>query len=45
MQRAEFQSASRQMPVDLLDAEGQHRPPACGRALKALDFGSETENN
>ena len=37
MQRAERQSASRQMPVDLLDAEGQHQSPACGRALEALD--------
>ena len=37
MQSAERQSASRQMPVDLLDAEGQHHSPACGRAREALD--------
>jgi hypothetical protein len=37
MQSAERQSASRQMPVDRLDAEGQHQSPACGHALEALD--------
>jgi hypothetical protein len=37
MQSAERQSASRQMPVDRLDAEGQHQSPACGRALEVLD--------
>jgi len=25
------------MPVDRLDAEGQHHPPAASRALEALD--------
>jgi hypothetical protein len=37
MQSAESQSATREMPVDLLDAEGQHQSPACGCALAALD--------
>jgi hypothetical protein len=37
MQRAKRQSASREMPVDRLDAEGQHQSPAAGRALKAPD--------
>jgi len=37
MQSAKCQSASRQMPVDRLDAEGQHRPPAAGRGLEPLD--------
>ncbi len=37
MQSAKCQSASRQMPVDRLDAEGQHRPPAAGRAFEPLD--------
>jgi len=37
MQSAERQSASRQMPVDRLDAEGQHQSPACGRAFEAPD--------
>ncbi len=37
MQRAERQSAFRQMPVDRLDAEGQHGSPARGRALETLD--------
>ena len=37
MQSAKCQSASRQMPVDRLDAEGQHRPPVASRALEALD--------
>jgi hypothetical protein len=37
MQRAERQAASRQMPVDRLEAEGQHQSPAAGRALEAPD--------
>jgi hypothetical protein len=37
MQRAERQAASRQMPVDRLDAEGQRQSPACGRAPEAPD--------
>src|SRR3984893_4317268 len=37
MQRAERQAASRQMPVDLLETEGQHQSPAAGRALEAPD--------
>ena len=37
MQRAKRQSASREMPVDRLDAEGQHQSPAAGRALEAPD--------
>jgi hypothetical protein len=37
MQRAERQSASREMPVDRLDAEGQRQSPATGRALEAPD--------
>jgi hypothetical protein len=34
---AKRQSPSRQMPVDRLDAEGQHQSPAAGRALEAPD--------
>ncbi len=37
MQRAKCQSASRKMPVDRLDAEGQHQSPAASRALEAPD--------
>src|SRR6202040_2460967 len=37
MQSAARQSASRQMPVDRLDAEGQHGSPARGRTFEALD--------
>src|SRR4029077_5888690 len=37
MQSAERQSASRQMPVDRLDAEGQHGSPARGRTFETLD--------
>jgi hypothetical protein len=37
MQSAERQSASWQMPVDRLDAEGQHQSPAASRALEAPD--------
>ena len=37
MQRTQRQSASGEMPVDHLDAEGQHIPPAAGRVLKAPD--------
>ena len=37
MQSAKCQSASRQMPVDRLDAEGQHQSPAASRALEAPD--------
>src|SRR5205807_8955855 len=35
MQRAKRQSASRQMPVDRLDAEGQHQSLAASCALEA----------
>ena len=34
---AKRQSASRQMPVELFNAEGQHHPPAASRALEAPD--------
>ena len=37
MQCAQRQSPSRQMPVDRLDAEGQHCPPVASRALKPPD--------
>jgi len=37
MQSAKCQSASRQMLVDRLDAEGQHQSPAASRALEAPD--------
>jgi len=37
MQRAKRQSAARQMPVELFDAEGQHHPLAIGRAFEAPD--------
>ena len=37
MQRAKRQSTPRQMPVDRFDAEGQHHPPAAGRAFEAPD--------
>jgi hypothetical protein len=37
MQRAERQSASRKVPVDRLDAEGQHQSPAPGRAFESPD--------
>jgi hypothetical protein len=37
MQSAERQSASRQMPVDRLETEGQHQSPAAGRAFEAPD--------
>ena len=37
MQRAKCYSASREMPIDFLDAKGQHCPPATGAALKAPD--------
>jgi hypothetical protein len=37
MQRAERQSASREMPVDRLETEGQHQSPAAGRAFEAPD--------
>jgi hypothetical protein len=37
MQRAERQSPSREMPVDRLDAKGQHQSPSARRALEALD--------
>src|ERR1700730_17425543 len=37
MQRAERQAASREMPVDRLDAKGQHQSPATGRAFEAPD--------
>jgi hypothetical protein len=37
MQRAERQAASRQMPVDRLETEGQHQSPAAGRAFEAPD--------
>jgi hypothetical protein len=37
MQRAERQSASRKVPVDRLDAEGQHQSPAASRPLKPPD--------
>lgn len=37
MQRAKRQSALREMPVDRLDAEGQHRAPSAGSALEAPD--------
>jgi hypothetical protein len=37
MQRAKRQSASRQMSIDRLDAEGQHQSLAASRALEALD--------
>ena len=37
MQSAKCQSASRQMPVDRLDAEGQHRSPVARRAFEPLD--------
>ena len=37
MQRAERQSASGEMPVELFNAEGQHSPPAASRALEAPD--------
>jgi hypothetical protein len=35
MQRAKRQSASGEVPVDFLDAEGQHRTPSAGRAFEA----------
>ena len=44
MQRAERQAAFRQMPVDRLDAEGQHQSPACGRARETLDALSKLLN-
>jgi hypothetical protein len=31
------EAASRQMPVDRLETEGQHQPPAAGRAFEAPD--------
>jgi hypothetical protein len=37
MQRAERQSASREMLVDRLETEGQHQSPAAGRAFEAPD--------
>src|SRR5580704_12803195 len=37
MQRAERQAASREMPVDRLETEGQHQSPAASRALEAPD--------
>ena len=37
MQSAERQAAFRQMPVDRLEAEGQHQSPAGGRALETPD--------
>jgi hypothetical protein len=37
MQRAERQAASRQMPVDRLNPEGQHQSPAAGRVFEAPD--------
>ncbi len=37
MQRAKRQSASRQMLVELFNAEGQHRTPSVSRALEAPD--------
>ena len=37
MQRAKRQSASREMPVDRLETEGQHQSPAARRALAPPD--------
>jgi hypothetical protein len=37
MQSAKCQSASRKMPVDRLDAEGQHQSPAASCALEVPD--------
>jgi hypothetical protein len=37
MQRTKRQSTSGQMPVELFNAEGQHRMPTAGRALEPLD--------
>ena len=41
VQRAQRQSTSRQMPVDFLDAEREHRPPARGSTLETLNALSE----